>query len=211
MGGVEDILEEIEGTQNAIQGIYDANVTGDQELTNERIAKALESVSNRQDVLASAIKSMNHNICHLTEDLKEERSIISATHDKLQEVINLDGSLQSKLTSTVNHYNFQLDKVVDKQDDKLQEVTKRAVHHINKSVAVGGFLIVGFSILSAILATVGLFFTIYCGEFFRDLWLDNPIATVAIVIVECALLFACFCGFQKSVKSWWDSHPKDKK
>ena len=208
---VDDILTEVDDTQKAILGIYDANVTGDQDLTNERIAKALEAVSNRQEVLASAIKSMNQRTCHLSEDIKDERTLISATNEKLQDVLNLDGSLQSKLTSTVNNYRYELDKVVEKQDDKLQEVTQRAVQHINKSVAVGGFLIVGFSILSAILATIGLFFTIHCGDFFKDLWLNNPIATVAIVIVECALLFACFCGFQKSVKSWWDSHPKDKK
>ena len=208
---VDDILTEVEDTQKAVSDIYDANATGDQELTNERIAKALEAVSTRQEVLASAIKSMNQKTCHLSEDIKDERTLISATNEKLQDVLNLDGSLQSKLTSTVNNYRYELDKVVEKQDDKLQEVTQRAVQHINKSVAVGGFLIVGFSILSAILASIGLFFTIHCGDFFKDLWLNNPIATVAIVIVECALLFACFCGFQKSVKSWWDSHPKDKK
>ena len=208
---VEDILSEVDSTQEVIEDIYDSSATGDQDLTNERIAKALEVVSTRQEVLASAIKSMNQKTCHLSEDIKEERTLISATNEKLQDVLNLDGSLQSKLASTVNNYRYELDKVVEKQDDKLQEVTQRAVHHINKSVAVGGFLIVGFSILSAILASIGLFFTIHCGDFFKDLWLNNPIATVAIVIVECALLFACFCGFQKSVKSWWDSHPKDKK
>ena len=208
---VEDILSEVDSTQEVIEDIYDSSATGDQDLTNERIAKALEVVSTRQEVLASAIKSMNQKTCHLSEDIKEERTLISATNEKLQDVLNLDGSLQSKLASTVNNYRYELDKVVEKQDDKLQEVTQRAVQHINKSVAVGGFLIVGFSILSAILATIGLFFTIHCGDFFKDLWLNNPVATVAIVIVECALLFACFCGFQKSVKSWWDSHPKDKK
>lgn len=208
---VEDILSEVGSTQEVIEDIYDSSATGDQDLTNERIAKALEGVATRQEVLASAIKSMNQRTRHLSEDIKEERSLVSATNSKLENVLNLDGSLQNKLTSTVNNYRYELEKVVEKQDDKLQEVTQRAVQHINKSVAVGGFLIVGFSILSAILATIGLFFTIHCGDFFKDLWLNNPIATVAIVIVECALLFACFCGFQKSVKSWWDSHPKDKK
>jgi hypothetical protein len=208
---LKELLKYAEDEEGEIEAIHDANVTGDQQLTSERIARALEASCNTDKALVRAIASMNQRTRHLCEDIKEERTLISATHDKLQDVLNLDGSMQSKLTSTVNHYNYQLDKVVDKQDDKLQEVTQRAVHHINKSVAVGGFLIVGFSILSAILATIGLFFTIYCGDFFKDLWLNNPIATVAIVIVECALLFACFCGFQKSVKSWWDSHLKDKK
>lgn len=208
---LEELLQFAEDQEAANKAIEDANATGDIELTNERIVKAFEASCATDKALVRAIASMNQKTRHLTEDIKEERTLISATHDKLQDVLNLDGSLQSKLTSTVNHYNYQLDIVVDKQGDKLQEVTQRAIHHINKSVAVGGFLIVGFSILSAILAIIGLFFTIHYGDFFKDLWLNNPMATVAIVIVECVLLFVCFCGFQKSVKSWWDSHPKEKK
>ena len=209
---LNELLNYAEAEETAIEAIHDANITGDQQLTAERISRALEAQCNTDKALVRAIASMNQKTCLISEDIKEERSLISATNAKLESVLGLNSAIKDELSSTAKYYKSELEKVVYNQDNELQKVTKKAVHHVNKSVAVAGFLIVGFSILGAILASIGLFFTIHFGDFFRELWLTNPIATIAIIIVEIALLFVCFIEFQKSVKSWWDSHPKtDKK
>ena len=205
---VDDILTEVDDTQKVVSAIFDANVTGDQDLTNERIAKALEAVSNRQEVLASAIKSMNQKTRHLTEDIKEVSLQISATHDILQDVLNFKGSLDSSLTSTANHFNYKTDKVIDRVDDKFQDFTKEAVHRIKKSVTLASFLIVFSSILGAILAFIGLFFTINCGEFFRDLWLNNFVIALVVVVILVIGSLLCFFGFQESLKTWWQNIKK---
>ena len=208
---LNELLNYAEAEETAVEGIRDANVTGDQQLTAERIARALEAQCNTDKALVRAIASMNQKTCLISEDIKEERSLITATHDKLESVLGLDSAIKKQLSATAENYKWKLDRVVSSQDDELKQVTKRAVHHVNKSVAVAGFLIVGFSILSAVLASVGLFFTIHFGEFFRELWQTNPFVTVFFVILVAALLIPCLVGFQKSVKSWWDSHPKNDK
>jgi cation transport ATPase len=205
---LNELLNFAEAQETAIEEINDANATGDQELTAERIARALEASCNTDKALMRAISSMNQKTRHLTEDIKEERLLISAIHDKLQDVLNLKGSLDSSLTSTSNHFKYKTDKVIDKVDDKFQDFTQKAVHRIKKSVALASFLIVFSSILGAMLAFIGLFFTINCGELFRDLWLNNFIIALVVVVVLVIGSLLCFFGFQESLKTWWQNIKK---
>ena len=205
---LEELLDEpIAG--ESYDSIMAATYAGDQELANERIANSLERVSDAVVRLTGATNSLDKTNRNSIEYIKEQKRLTEETNSNLSKLSHFTSDLNDGLVKQLENFEIKLNRVIDNHDKDLKESIKNSRETLVKATSLAATIIVCCSLLGAVLAFVGLFFTVYLSEFWRSLWVDNILLMdIVCVVVFVLLLFSIWC-FRGKFQDWWNSK-KDK-